>query len=320
MAVFCGVATDYSHLPRSDRGLISALVGDGRPLLSVTALALLFSGGFALFLTVTGQFLPHDVHYLQMNAADLCAVAECRINAFMFHDRTAFGGSLIAVAILYLWLIEFPLRDGERWAWWTIALTGATGFASFLAYLGYGYLDSWHGVGTLALIPVFLVGLVRSRELVVNRPPAQRVIPSFTIDRTLLLATAAGMILGGAAILFIGMTQVFVVDDLDFMRITVARLNELSPRLVPLIAHDRAGFGGGLLTTGLLVASCVWFSSMTRALRQALWLAGAAGFGCAIGVHAAVGYTAWRHLTPAIAGAAMFVLGMIASSFTRRRS
>ncbi|MBW3554301.1 MAG: hypothetical protein KY466_12355 [Gemmatimonadetes bacterium] len=42
-----------------------------------------------------------------MSAADLCALAECRINDFMFHDRAAFGGSLIAVAVLYLWLVEF---------------------------------------------------------------------------------------------------------------------------------------------------------------------------------------------------------------------
>ncbi|HEU4722377.1 MAG TPA: hypothetical protein VFS59_13545 [Gemmatimonadaceae bacterium] len=32
------------------RGLLSALVGDGRPLLTPTALALLSSGGFAIFL------------------------------------------------------------------------------------------------------------------------------------------------------------------------------------------------------------------------------------------------------------------------------
>jgi hypothetical protein len=36
------------------------------------------------------------------------------------------------------------------------------GFLTFLAYLGYGYLDTWHGVATLFLLPVFGVGLLRS--------------------------------------------------------------------------------------------------------------------------------------------------------------
>jgi hypothetical protein len=110
------------------------------------------------------------------------------------------------------------------------------------------------------------------------------------------------------------MTTVFVPEDLTFMGVTAAQVRETNERLISLIAHDRAGFGGGLLTTGLIVGSCVWFSPMTKALRQALWIAGGAGFGCAIGVHMVVGYTAWTHLGPAVAGAAMFVLGMLTTS------
>jgi hypothetical protein len=40
----------------------------------------------------------------------------------------------------------------EAWAWWLLAFSGSAEFASFLAYLGYGYLDTWHGVRT-ALLP-----------------------------------------------------------------------------------------------------------------------------------------------------------------------
>jgi hypothetical protein len=32
------------------------------------------------------------------------------------------------------------------------------GFLSFLAYRIYGYLDSWHGVATAALLPLLLGG------------------------------------------------------------------------------------------------------------------------------------------------------------------
>ena len=61
-----------------------------------------------------------------------------------FHDRVSFGGTLIAIGVLYLWLLEFPLRRGEEWAWWTLLLSGCLGFSSFFAYLIYGYLDLWH--------------------------------------------------------------------------------------------------------------------------------------------------------------------------------
>ena len=91
---------------------------------------------------------------------------------FMFHDRVAFGGVLIAIGTLYLWLTEFPLRRREEWAWWTLVAGGAIGFASFLAYLGYGYLDTWHGTATLGLLPMFGVGLWKSRPRATASSPA----------------------------------------------------------------------------------------------------------------------------------------------------
>ena len=79
---------------------VDGLVGDGRPLLSVTGLALWLSGAFALFLSARREFLPHDVTFLGQTAAELCAVADCRVNRFMFHDRVAFGGTLLAIALV----------------------------------------------------------------------------------------------------------------------------------------------------------------------------------------------------------------------------
>lgn len=254
-----------------------------------------------------------------MSAEALCAVAECRIVGFMFHDRVAFGGALLAIATLYLWLAAFPLRAGAVWAWWAFAISGILGFASFLAYLGYGYLDSWHGAATLALIPCFITGLWRSRRL--GRyvesgwlwSEAGRTSSRIArLGRWGLVGTGAGMVLAGAAILALGSTRVFVPSGLAFIGISRDSLNLLNPRLVPLIAHDRAGFGGGLVTTGALVLICTWFSPPTRAFWQALILAGAVGFGCAIGVHYVEGYTDPLHLAPAWAGAILFVV----SAFT----
>src|SRR5205085_7366712 len=100
------------------RDYIAALIGDGRPLLMLVGLILVLCGGFALFLSATGHFLPHDIQFLGMTAEALCAVKQCRVVHFMFHDRAAFGGSLIAIGSLYIWMAEFPLRNGEGWAWW----------------------------------------------------------------------------------------------------------------------------------------------------------------------------------------------------------
>ena len=248
-----------------DPGFFEAVVADGRPLLQFTAFALLFSGCFALFLSIRREFLPHDITFLKMTPAALCAIAECRIVAFMFHDRVAFGGVLVAIAILYFWLCAVPLSEGAPWAWWTITISGAIGFLSFLSYLGHGYLDTWHGVGSAALVPVFLGGLLRSRVLVRNDPHRRmdvvlrRLEGRQKLGRLALLGTGLGMLLAGATILTVGMTRVFVPQDLAFMGVTVADLNAANPRLVPLIAHDRAGFGGGLIAAGLTVAACALF-------------------------------------------------------------
>ena len=301
------------------RGFFQALIGDGRPLLKLTGLALILSGLFALLQSASGQFLPQDVQYLGMTANDLCRLDQCRVVHFMFHDRVSFGGAIIAVGFLYLWLAEFPLKQGEAWAWWLFLLSGIVGFGSFLAYLGYHYLDTWHGVATLLLLPCFIFGLFRSKQIVRTPAgpgtlfrPGVRVqwTSSLGIGRTILLATALTLIAGGAAIMFIGSTTVFVPQDLQYMQTTPADLSAINPRLIPLIAHDRAGFGGGLCCTGITVLFCVWCGRPSRSLWQVLAIAGLTGFSTAIGIHPIIGYLSASHLLPAIVAAVMFLVGL----------
>ena len=307
-------------------GLLAALVGSGRPLLTFAGLCLVLAGGFALFLAATKHFLPHDVDFLGMTESELCAFYDCRIVHFMFHDRTAFGGAIIAIGALYVWLAEFPLRRGEAWAWWLFAISGLLGFLSFLAYLGYGYLDTWHAAATVLLLPLFVAGLAKSRfdldgdksfgSLFRPATAAATVAPWKSlpgVGRACLLMTAAGMIAGGLTVTMVGMTGVFVPQDLAFMNLTAADLNRINPRLIPLIAHDRAGFGGALATCGVQVLCCVWCAAPSRSLWQALLLAGIAGFGTAIGVHPVIGYNDLVHLSPAFLGAIIFAVGMILS-------
>ncbi|PYJ00312.1 MAG: hypothetical protein DME25_21030, partial [Verrucomicrobia bacterium] len=223
---------------------------DGRLLLKLVAIGLILAGGFALLQSATGCFLPHDLRYLSMDPVQLCGLGEGRVARFMFHDRVSFGGALIAIGLLYSWLEKSPLREGEAWAWWTFLASGVAGFGSFLAYLGYGYLDAWHGLATLLLLPLYVGGLVATlgslrrksaRRLRIH--PATHARPQTRLNwgRVLLLAAALGLILGGATIAVIGMTRVFVPQDLRYLGLGASDLLAINRRLVPLIAHDRAG-------------------------------------------------------------------------------
>jgi hypothetical protein len=92
------LSEDSRQPPGDDAGFFQALMADGRPLVALTGLALIGSGLFALFLSATGHFLPHDEQFLGMTAKELCALH----GHFMYHDRASFGGALVAVGTLYL--------------------------------------------------------------------------------------------------------------------------------------------------------------------------------------------------------------------------
>jgi len=323
--------------PESEQGFVSVVVGDGRPLLFALAGALVFAGGFAIFLAVTGQLLPHDTAYLGMTADELCRIESCRIVDFMVHDRVAFGGTLVGVGVLYTWILAFPLGRGETWAWWTLAVSGIVGFLTFLSYLGYGYLDTWHGIGTLLMLPVFALGMYRSKLLVGAGGPAALIEPGewfhrrdrTALGRLVLLVGAVATIGGGLAILRVGIGETFVPEDLEFMGLDAAALDEINPRLIPLLAHDRAGFGGGVLTMGITTALSLWCSGRRRHLLQAVAIAGGVSLTAALAVHGAVGYTDPLHLAPAVLAAACLILGLAleypgsataAAESSRRRS
>jgi hypothetical protein len=304
---------------REGQGVLRDWLGDGSGLLSTAALGLLAAGLFAWFLAITDQILPHDLAWLSITEDELRRVADGRLIHFMAHDRAAFGGTLIAIAVLDLWLVRVPLAAGRAWAWWTLALAGAVGFLSFLTYLGTGYLDTWHGMATLVLLPLYALGLAATRRnldgpsglralAVAGASPARG--SRSWLGRVLLLLAAFGVSVAGLTIATIGTFVVFVPQDLDFIGLTRSQLDAIDPRLVPLIAHDRSGFGGGLATTGLTVLACVWCGRPSRSQWDTLALAGIAGFGAAIGIHGLVGYTDLSHVGPAMLGAGVFVMGL----------
>jgi hypothetical protein len=305
--------------PADARSLVRLLVGDGRPLLALFAVGLGLAGAFAWFLSAVGEALPHELRYLGLSLEQLRALADGRVLDFMTHDRVAFGGTLLAMAAVYLWLVAGPLAEGERWAWWLIAVTGTFGFASFAAYVGSGYIDTWHLAASAALLAAFVPGLVLTRRHLgpgwgSGRPfdwPSWRTTSG--LGRRLVALTGVGMVVAGTIILVLGSIVVFVPQDIIYIGFDRPALDAMNVHLVPLIAHDRTGFGGGVATMGLLVLGCVALARWTRALWQALAVAGLFGFGAAIGVHGLVGYLDASHVGPAVGGALVFLMGMLLS-------
>ncbi len=308
---------DRDGRDRPDASLLTLLVGDGRPLLGLFAIGLGLAGAFAWFLSAVGEALPHELRFLGLTLDQLRALAGGRVLDFMVHDRVAFGGTLLAMSVVYLWLIAGPLGEGRAWAWWVIAITGGFGFASFAAYAGSGYLDTWHLAASVAMLVVFVPGLVITHRHLTPGRPVRADGPSWRttagLGRRLVAMTGLGMVVAGATILVLGSIVVFVPQDIIYIGFDRAALDAMNPHLVPLVAHDRTGFGGGVATMGLLVLGCVTFGGWSRALWQALALAGLLGFGAAIGVHGLVGYLDASHVGPAVGGALVFLLGMILS-------
>ena len=71
-----------------------------------------------------------------------------------------------------------------------------------------------------------------------------------------------------------------------------------------------AGFGGALLSAGIVMFLSVLYGRLDRSHCEALALAGMAGFGTAIGVHPVIGYTSASHLGPAVAGCLVYAAGL----------
>ena len=92
--------------------------------------------------------------------------------------------------------------------------------------------------------------------------------------------------------------------------------------LIPVISHDRAGFGGGLCSIGCLLLFMATCAELTRSLVEVVAVMGCAGFGAAIGVHFAVGYLDFLHLLPAFVGLTIFLFadGLLWAAWRERAS
>ncbi|HEX3654464.1 MAG TPA: hypothetical protein VHV55_01585 [Pirellulales bacterium] len=279
---------------------------------------MLFGSLLALAIAATRQVLPYDEGFVCM-PREMLASINSRLLPFMAHDRVSLAGTMVAIGLMYSGLAWFGVRRGAHWAQMAIFISAFTGFASFFLFLGFGYLDPFHAFVTVVLLQLLLLAL--HARLGVFRPDAtpglrnSRAWHAGLWGQFLLLLHGCALLGAGAMISTIGATHVFVPEDLRFMNTTAEILEAANPRLVPLIAHDRATFGGMLLSAGwVFLLTPLWgFGNPARWLWWTLLAAGSSAYAAAIAVHLAVGYTDVRHLLPALAGLLLFAAGLALS-------
>ena len=281
-------------------------------------LGMLVGSVLALAIAATQVVLAYDETFVGLSHAQLEAVNP-RLLPFMAHDRISLAGTMMTIGILYTSLAAIGLRRGLHWAQVAVELSAIAGFGSFFLFLGFGYFDPFHAFVTVVLFQ-FLLLMLHSRLA----PPAPIPPPGLHDDRRwrlglwgqlLHVAQASAFLAAGTTIAVVGVTEVFVPEDLEFMQTTAEALRSASPRLVPLIAHDRASFGGMIVASGLcFLGVALWgFRRGERWVWWTLLLAGIPGYAFAIGVHFVVGYENLWHLTPAFAGLAVFIVAQVLS-------
>jgi dihydroorotate dehydrogenase len=276
---------------------------------------MLFGSLLALAIAMTRVVLPYDEAFVGLYAHQLMELNP-RLLDFMAHDRVSLAGTMVAIGAMYLGLSLQGVRRGLHWAQQSIFISAFTGFASFFLFLGFGYLDTFHAFVTAVLFQFLLMSL--HSRLGTYRPD---VAPALRSDRAwrrglwgqlLLVIHGCGLLGAGATISAIGVTGVFVKEDLDFMHTTAEALTSAHARLVPLVAHDRATLGGMLLASGwVFLLPVLWgFRNGSAWLWWTMLVAGCSAYAAALGIHLHVGYMSLVHLLPAFGGLVLLLLGL----------
>ena len=276
---------------------------------------MLIGSVLALWIALTRVVLPYDEAFCGITREELARIND-RLLPFMSLDRVTLAGTMLAIGMLYLAFSWFGSRRGEHWAQVAVLVSAAVGFFSFFLFLGFDYFDPFHGFVTAILFQLFVQGIVGEMP-----PRSIRPVPEWRETKEwrrgqwgqfLLILHSLGLLGAGVVICIVGVGDVFVGSDLDYLGTDLATLTAANGRLIPLVAHDRATLGGMLVASGLLyLLGPMW--GLRRGTpwlwRVFLW-SGLGAYGCAIGVHLQVGYVEWEHLFPAVAGFALMMSGL----------
>ncbi|ARU60721.1 hypothetical protein CBW65_06190 [Tumebacillus avium] len=277
-----------------------------------------FAGIIAMLVGLTDVILAHDEAFLGLTREEIAGWNQ-ELFHFMSHDRITLAGIMLSAGFLFAQLAWHKVRRGERWAVVLFAAAAGYGFLNFLYSYAVGYIDTLHMIYNLLILPFFLWGLVRTRELSTPHASSNRrntkAWQKGLVGQLMFVSLGAALLSAGVVISAIGMTGVFVPEDLAYMGLTPEQIHDYNHRLIPLIAHDRAGFGGSLITEGLLLLlislwgyrqgeSWLWWSYL---------IGGFCGLAAGIGVHVKILYTDFWHLLPAYIALLLYLTGLICS-------
>lgn len=268
----------------------------------LAGLGLIVAGIGAGAITLGPVLLGYDRSYLGLGVDDLHRINDNLVH-FIQHDRISMAGNMIGLGVLYAGLSWGGIRRGLVWARTALLISGLVAFLTLFYFVGTGFVDPLHTLVVVTLFPMLLAAVWNKPD-----PPQWRCLPEgpeperrrALWGQLLFIGLGAGLAVAGATISFVGLTDVFVSTDLGYMHTHGPVLRAADPQLVGFIAHDRAGFGGALIGSGLAVALiAMWgFRRGERWVWWTLLLGFVTGTLPALAVHYAIGYTTFIHLLP----------------------
>ncbi|MBS8262871.1 dihydroorotate dehydrogenase [Mesobacillus boroniphilus] len=278
-------------------------------------LFILLGGALVLFFSFTKVILFYDEAFLQITRLELMAYNP-NLYKFMSHDRMTLAGTMISGGFIYMQLARHGIRYGIHWAKRAFNIGAITGFLGIMLFLGFGYFDWLHGLFWLILLPFYLMGYIKTRSA--NQSPSSKNRTNHSswkraiYGQLLFVILGFSFVAGGFVISTIGATYVFVDTDLKYICMTPDQLNELNEKLIPVIAHDRAGFGSALFSVGLLVLTLsLWgFHEGSVWVWRTFLIGGIPAFTAGIFTHLYIGYIDFIHLLPAYFALALYIGGL----------
>lgn len=284
---------------------------------ALVALGLIIASATVIVVGLTTVLLPYDEAFLGVTMNQIPVIND-HLLKFMSHDRVTLGGSSLSGAIIFLALAIFGVRRRHHWAYVTEVSGLIAGFMAFFLYLGFKYFDPLHALVCILILPFFVWGLLKRPDFVAERSPNLHNDIRWhrsQFGQLLFVTIGVGLLLAGVTIAGVGCSTIFVKEDLAFMHTSRCTLANVNPHLLPLIAHDRASFGGCLWAVGTveLLTSLYGFRQGNRWVWWTLLLGGLPGFIAVMGIHLGIGYTDFVHLCPAYIALVMFAIGLFLS-------
>lgn len=281
-------------------------------------LCIVLGGILALVFSMTRVILPYDEVFLGITRDELIAFNE-NVLFFMAHDRMTLSGTMISGGILYMQLAKHGIKYGIHWCRKAVNIAGIIGFLGILLFIGFGYFDWLHGLFWLILFPFFIAGYIKTKN-VIHTPKSQNDSNHFAWKCSLygqlaFIMLGFSFVIGGLIISYIGATFVFVQTDIGYLCMPPEMIEQFNDGLISVIAHDRAGFGSALLSTGLLVfmVSLWGFRERAKWVWWSLFIGGIPAFLAGIITHFVIGYTTFSHLLPAYIACGLYVCGLLLS-------